>query len=617
MTWVFVTLGLLGLLFLFPYVIYPVLVRLFEPTRLALAPASTATDPALPGDGALPCVAVLIPAHNEARTLRGKLNNSLNLDYPSDRLKILVCSDGSTDGTDAIVEGFAHRGVTLLRNEVRSGKATAVERLFSASDTDLVLFTDASARLQPDCLKRLVAALDAPSVAVAVARYEVRPGNPEDDESPNPQAEAAYWGFEARLRKAEAERDMLLGASGAGYLIRREVVTLPPKDTINDDFVIPLTARLSGHRVAYVHDAVVSETPTESTTTQYRRWVRIAYGNWQMMARYAAAFSLARPRVALPFLRKLTRTLGPWFLLAGVVTLGVAAALSDDWVWPAVTAAGGAALAATAIFLDGTTPGAFRPVQLVRFAALAQIAYLHGALRFIFGQGKGIWKRAAENEVLALDRPAPIPTHVRVAKRLVDILGATVALIVFAPVMLIVGLWIKLDSPGNVFYVQERERPGEGGRPRPFRMFKFRSMVMNAEAKTGPVWAASSPNAGRVTKVGQFIRKYRLDELPQFINVLIGDMSIVGPRPERPFFTRMLEEQVPGYSDRIAQLKPGITGWAQVHVASDTSVDSVKEKVMHDLVYLAHCYGLGSYLKMELYVLWRTVFVMLSGKGAA
>ena len=617
MTWAFVSIGLLGLLFLFPYVIYPLVVRLFKTTRLDVPASDTPSPLRLSGQGVLPSVAVLIPAHNEARTLRGKLNNSLNLDYPTDRLKLLVCSDGSTDGTDDITAAFSHRGVTLLRTEVRTGKATAVVRLFDASDGELVLFTDASARLQPDCLKRLVDALDAPGVAIAVARYEVRPGTSEDDVSPNPQAEAAYWGFEARLRQAEAERDMLLGASGAGYLIRRDVVTLPPKDTINDDFVIPFTARLAGHRVAYVHDAVVTETPTESTTTQYRRWVRIAYGNWQMMARHAAAFSLRRPRVALPFLRKLTRTLGPWFLLAGVITLAVAAAVSDAWLWPAVSAAGGAALAATAIFLDGTNPGALRLVQLTRFAALAQIAYFHGSLRFIFGQGKGIWRRADDNEALVLDRPAPIPAHVRAAKRFVDVLGATVALIVFAPAMAVVGLWIKLDSPGNVFYVQERERPGKSGRPRPFRMFKFRSMVMNAEATTGPVWAASSPNAGRVTKVGHFIRKYHLDELPQFINVLLGDMSIVGPRPERPFFTRILEEQVPGYSDRISQLKPGITGWAQVHVASDTTVDSVKEKVMHDLVYLAHCYDLGSYLRMELYVLWRTVFVMLSGKGAA
>ena len=152
------------------------------------------------------------------------------------------------------------------------------------------------------------------------------------------------------------------------------------------------------------------------------------------------------------------------------------------------------------------------------------------------------------------------------------------------------------------------------GEPTTFPMIKLRSMRADAEKGTGPVWAKQDDD--RVTRVGRFIRKHRIDEIPQLLNVLLGQMSVVGPRPERAFIAEQFEEKIPGYSDRHVVQQPGITGWAQVQCGYDTSVEQLRDKVAHDLTYLAHLYSVPAYLKTELRVLRRTLSVVITGRGA-
>jgi exopolysaccharide biosynthesis polyprenyl glycosylphosphotransferase len=162
-------------------------------------------------------------------------------------------------------------------------------------------------------------------------------------------------------------------------------------------------------------------------------------------------------------------------------------------------------------------------------------------------------------------------------KRSIDCLVAGLALIIVSPVMLFVSILIKLDSNGPIVFVQERV--GNDGRK--FNIYKFRSMIDQAEKDTGPKWATA--NDPRTTRVGRFIRMYNLDELPQFINVLKGDMSLVGPRPERPYFVDKFKEQIPRYMHRH-MVKTGITGWAQVNgLRGDTSV---VKRTKYDLYYV-------------------------------
>ncbi len=181
----------------------------------------------------------------------------------------------------------------------------------------------------------------------------------------------------------------------------------------------------------------------------------------------------------------------------------------------------------------------------------------------------------------------------RTLKRSVDVLFSSVALMVSGPVMLLIAALIRLDTKGNILFVQERV--GSDGKT--FKMFKFRSMVHDAEADTGPVWATADDP--RRTRVGKWIRRYNVDELPQLINVLLGDMSVVGPRPERPHFVNQFKETIPQYMRRH-RVKSGITGWAQVNgLRGDTSVE---ERTFYDLYYVDN----WSFL-FDLRILWKTL----------
>jgi exopolysaccharide biosynthesis polyprenyl glycosylphosphotransferase len=168
---------------------------------------------------------------------------------------------------------------------------------------------------------------------------------------------------------------------------------------------------------------------------------------------------------------------------------------------------------------------------------------------------------------------------------------------------MIIAAMIKLNSHGPVLYRQIRV--GKDGRH--FKMLKFRSMKTDAEKHTGPVWAGR--NDPRVTKVGRFLRRTHLDELPQFLNVVKGDMSLVGPRPERPFFVEKLSKEIPLYKHRH-RVKPGITGWAQVKYKYDENIEDVRNKIKYDLFYIEN-----NSWRLDLKILFNTVYVMVAGKG--
>jgi len=191
----------------------------------------------------------------------------------------------------------------------------------------------------------------------------------------------------------------------------------------------------------------------------------------------------------------------------------------------------------------------------------------------------------------------------RFLKRVFDLAVSLVLVALASPLMALVALAIKLDSRGPVFYGQERV--GLGGKE--YKLWKFRSMRTDAE-KNGAVWAKT--NDDRVTRVGKFIRKTRMDEIPQVINVLAGDMSFVGPRPERKVFTDQLKEQLPFYGLREA-VKPGITGWAQIRYPYGASVEDARNKLEFDLYYVKN----GS-LFLDLAIIFHTVRHVLLGRGA-
>ncbi len=199
--------------------------------------------------------------------------------------------------------------------------------------------------------------------------------------------------------------------------------------------------------------------------------------------------------------------------------------------------------------------------------------------------------------------PELMPEWEKKLKRLMDIMLSFILLIVTLPITIISSIAIKLDSSGPIFYLQDRS--GMNGKI--FKIVKFRTMIKDAEKHSGPVW--STKDDPRVTKIGKLLRKIRVDEIPQVYNVLKGDMSFVGPRPERPFFVEKLSEEIPLYKRRL-KVRPGITGWAQVKHKYDENVEDVKMKLRYDLYYIENMS-----LRMDFKIIFRTIFVVLFGKG--
>jgi sugar transferase (PEP-CTERM system associated) len=191
----------------------------------------------------------------------------------------------------------------------------------------------------------------------------------------------------------------------------------------------------------------------------------------------------------------------------------------------------------------------------------------------------------------------------RYFKRLFDVVFSIIGIIFSLPFLFVVPILIKLDSKGPVLLKQKRVGEGE----KIFTLYKFRTMVEDAEKDTGPVWSKAGDT--RVTRIGRFLRKSRLDEIPQLFNVLRGDMSFIGPRPERPFFVESLKKQIPYYSERHC-VKPGITGWAQVRYEYGDSVEDALEKLRYDLYYIKH---LSIFL--DILIILDTIKVILFGRG--
>ncbi len=189
-------------------------------------------------------------------------------------------------------------------------------------------------------------------------------------------------------------------------------------------------------------------------------------------------------------------------------------------------------------------------------------------------------------------------------RRIFDTLLALVLLILLFPLFIITAIAIKMESKGPIFYSQQRY--GKDGRI--FAVHKFRSMVQDAEVKSGPMWAQKSDP--RITKIGRIMRKTRIDELPQLMNILNGEMSFIGPRPERPFFADSFKTKIPFYMNRL-KVRPGITGLAQVTVGYDETLEDVKDKVRRDLEYIQKC----DKISMNLYIVFRTIKTILALEG--
>ena len=247
-------------------------------------------------------------------------------------------------------------------------------------------------------------------------------------------------------------------------------------------------------------------------------------------------------------------------------------------------------------------------LPMLAYGIAGYAAYGVGGLSYLFGYCRAPWRRVARAEP---DSEELLTGGAALGKRALDIVVSIAIFVVLALLFPFLALAIKLEDGGPIFYRQLRVGLQTSKATRLIYITKFRTMRTDAEAKSGAVWA--SARDPRITRIGMFMRKTRLDELPQCLDVLRGDLSIVGPRPERPQFFAKLEKEIPFFIERTYGVKPGLTGLAQVELSYPETIEEVREKILHDHAYALR---LGSgWLATDLSIMARTFTVMLLGKG--
>ncbi len=379
--------------------------------------------PAAPGALDLPHVTVVVAAHDEEACIGAKLQNFQALDYPRDKLDIIVGSDGSTDRTEAIVERFAARDPRIrLSAAPRGGKSAVLNRCIPMARGTWVLLTDANTMLRQDALKVLARHLGDPGLGAVAGRLVLtRPRG----ELPAAEGEGLYWRYETRLKIAEAELGIVLGANGALYALKRALFTPLPPETIVDDLVIPLRLTIAGHALRYEPEALAFEEAEASLAGESRRRARIAAGNFQSLAWLFPLLSPRRGRWAYAFWsHKVLRWCAPFLLLIALLSNAALAGQGRFWL---------AALALQCLFYGLALLGALLPAprpgrrQGIAGRCAALLRALHyfvrmnwsqaqGFYRFALGRQKAAWERAARPPPTAAERSPTSPPRARTAR---------------------------------------------------------------------------------------------------------------------------------------------------------------------------------------------------------
>src|SRR5438105_2347480 len=371
------------------YVFYPLLLIVadgFEQARSDWRYIGGSERRRTPEQLGLPHVSVLVAAYNEASCIGRRIVNLLEQDYPADCMEIVVGSDGSTDGTEAIVQHYAARGVKLSRGE-RMGKAGVLARLIGMAHGEVLVLTDANTEFEKDAIRQLVQHLRDPAVGLVCGRLRLH--------SPlgAPIVEGAYWKLESLLKMYESRRGCVMGANGGIYAVRKTLFPPLPVGTVVDDFVAALRILQSGHEVRYEPEAVAHEETAPAHTDEYRRRVRIAAGAFRALSQFR---DLLAPRQGFTafalWSHKVLRWLVPQALLVALVTNALIAPRSALYGLLLLGQCGVYTLAALGLL--GTSPRHLRKLTdpAAHFVEM-NAALLVGFLRFSRGSQGQIWTR--------------------------------------------------------------------------------------------------------------------------------------------------------------------------------------------------------------------------------
>ncbi len=587
---------------LYHHIGYPLLLKCVSTKKVK------PVKPAQYDENTLPNIAILMCAYNEQAHIAEKLHNLASLVYDTNHYTIHVYFDGCTDKSyqQALkAQQVLHKqGVKCFfhfRDE-NQGKVQGLNTLMGVAKyhNDILLFTDVSALLSIDALDKVAQQFSDPKVAISTGVYTL------DENAPD--AQKAYWQYQNKVKKSESNLGAVIGVPGAMFAMRAEYACELEKNTINDDFVLSMKALSKGGKAIVDEEVVIYERECDEQSEDYKRRVRVGAGNWQQIK---ALLLLLNPRLGWTclnfFSHKVLRGVMP-VILAGIYACVFLEALVSQSLWSELIAAAILSLhTVQAIKTVFEIKKRIPIVDKVNYILNSYFLALWGIIRYEQGYFNNPWQRVKTAS------KKPTKSVIKIIKRSLDITGALFALSLVWPVCLIAALAIKLTSKGPIIFKQLRVGESSDDFVELFYVYKFRSMVVDAESRSGAVWA--SKDDPRITAVGRFMRKTRIDELPQLINVLKGEMSLIGPRPERPVFYGKLEKDIPYFCQRTYGVKPGISGLAQVMNGYDETIDDARSKIGWDYAYSLSMSSPRAWAKLEFSIVLKTLQVVFTGKG--
>jgi cellulose synthase/poly-beta-1,6-N-acetylglucosamine synthase-like glycosyltransferase len=365
----------------FAYIGYPLLVFVLSRTF------GRKNESRLRADNQVPAVSLLIAAHNEELDIEARIQNALALDYPIEKLEIVIASDGSTDRTNDIVRRYESRGVQLFAYEKNRGKATVLNESVARLRGEIVILSDANTHMAPDAARRLASWFVEPAIGVVCGKLVLT------DPTTGRNVDGIYWKYETFLKRCESRLGALLGSNGAIYAIRKDLFPTVRPGTLIDDFVIPLQAkRDSGCRIVYDSEAIATEESAPTILAEFRRRVRIGAGGFQSIGMLWPLLSPANGWVAMTFFcHKILRWACP-FLLLGLLVTNILLAGEPFYAWLLAAQVAFYALALFGNWLPAR-PRVLRYFRLPTMFASMNLALFFGFIRWLRGGHTGIWTR--------------------------------------------------------------------------------------------------------------------------------------------------------------------------------------------------------------------------------
>lgn len=570
---------------------YPLLLTIFTRHRQILVPGS---------EKHLNHFTIIIAMHNEAHFIAKKIENLDALNYPKNRFQVLLIDDGSTDNSLALAQEASQKHpqlrISIQSFSINRGKVAVINQVVSSvPDEHILFFSDVSSTLSDNVLLRANQYFNRPTVGAFCPMFRLK--------KYALLGEKKYWSYQTAIKQKESKLGTPIGYHGSGYAIRKSLWQVLPSKTINDDFVLPLQVIAKGYVGVYDTESETIENEPSSEHLDWHRRVRIGAGNIQQVFLLRHLLSPQYGFIAWMLLSgKVLRTLMPWLLIFLWVS-NLYVAINGSWFFMYLWWAQNLFYLSVILNVFYKT----RLTEMISYFVIGHVTSLFG-LFYLFKHNKGgKWQRA--NQISKKNFIHPITF---IGKWIMDKVSALLGVLVFLVLIPFIAIGIKLSSPGPVLYRQLRVGQTTDTHTKLFYIYKFRTMRSNSESKRNRWTEVNDP---RVYPFGHFLRKTHLDELPQFLNILKGDMSLIGPRPERPSLFPYIIKHIPFYEERLYWVKPGLTGLAQVTYCYDKTIDDVRRKVAFDHAYAIYLTRPSIWFKTDIRILIKTVTLVLLGRG--